>query len=186
MQQRPLASIGILSAATYQHRRDAVRETWLQWAEVRLGRLLVIFVVMSPTLPSASLQEEVSSRADLLLVPTPTSLESLASSSNKSTATLTKGLLRLTAPLVSTFAWLQYATSRAPFNQSDFVIKMDDDVYLVVPALTLQLQMMSRRLGRESHVYFGRFFWTAWNFHDHHHVHSWGNPRVGVDAPASM
>ena len=41
----PLASIGILSAASYKYRRAAARETWLTFEAVQRRQILTRFVI---------------------------------------------------------------------------------------------------------------------------------------------
>jgi hypothetical protein len=43
----PLAALGVLSAAAYRHRRDAIRDTWMRYAEVVSGAILTRFVIAS-------------------------------------------------------------------------------------------------------------------------------------------
>ena len=171
----PLASLGIISAASYQSRRDALRTTWLRWPDVRDGTLLASFIVLQALdmAGNDALKAEALTHKDLLLMPAPWRLTQVLAAGRNSSAKALTQRLRTTSPVVTTFAWLRFATSHAPFNQSSFVLKCDDDIYLVVPALVAQMRVLSRELSAaRPHAYFGKFFWTVWNVSGHHHVGS--------------
>ena len=156
----PLATVGVLSAASYAYRRAAARETWAQPRELDRANVLATFVIASAngTLPRAS--------GDVVWLPTHGA-----------------SMRRLISPLVTTFAWLQYATSSPPHSRASFVVKCDDDVYLHMPGLAAQLRMMladSQRpsgpglahsaLPLSSSIYFGRLYWTNYDAESYIHV----------------
>lgn len=180
----PLASLGILSAAPYEHRRDAARQTYLRTEQARA--LIIRFVVLtdahgfdggaSSSSDARRLAAEHARHGDMVAVPTNGSRE------------------RVIAPLVATFGWLRIATAHEPYNRSSFVLKADDDAYIVFRELVSQLRHIrswqTRFEGlKSSHVYFGRFYWTSW--HKRNYMHNgtgyiaasvWGNARVCLES----
>ena len=176
----PLASIGILSAASYRYRRAAARESWLTFDEVKRGKILTRFVIAvvssadgnETTSDARSLDDDAS--CDTVYLPTNGSLS------------------RIISPLATTFAWLKYATIHHIHRRSQFILKCDDDAYVFVPGLATHMRMMLKdvartvaphesntsaakqsktkfahlehlRLPLSSHIYFGRLYWT--NYH---------------------
>ena len=97
---RPLATIGVLSAAPYVYRRNAVRETWMRFDEIKRRTVLATFVVTYSTAAfrsgSATPPPADAISGDLLWMPTNGSLG------------------RLVAPLVTSFLWYRHATRKAP------------------------------------------------------------------------
>jgi hypothetical protein len=70
---------------------------------------------------------------------------------------LTNGSLgRLTSPLVTTFGWLRHCATVQPYVNARFVVKVDDDVFIGVPALARVLLMLLASPHIGTHAYFGR------------------------------
>ena len=66
----PLAAIGIVSAPPHQHRRNALRGTWLRYPECSSGEVLARFVLAmaSDAQDRESINVEAASAGDLLLL----------------------------------------------------------------------------------------------------------------------
>ena len=152
--QDPIASLGIVSAAGYSHRRNTSRQTFLRSAG--LHSLVVRFVVLTRMQDGTKEDEMVALEAERLgdVVRVPWS----------------GSRARVSAPVVALFGWLREATSKAPYRSSSFILKADDDAYVVVPQLVRQLQLIQDRgVSETGHVYFGRIFWTAWEVANYTH-----------------
>lgn len=147
LEPRPLASLGVLSAAPFAPRRAGVRATWLSgdFAETASGVILARFVLAvgpdtSPAVKLA-LATEQAEHQDLLLIP-----------SNHTSRAFT--------PLLVTFRWFMLATSEPPYREAQFIAKLDDDVYLHVPEFASHLQLLAERRWRL--VYYGKFYHTIY------------------------
>ena len=150
----PLAAIGLVSAVANHARRSAVRDTWFRSPECVSGEIVSRFVIARPAdaHAAASLDAEAVSAGDLVVLQTGVSG-------------------RVWSPLHTTFRWLQYAASTAPFLEAQYVAKMDDDVYLVVPELVGHLRQMRAvpHTSPSGNVYYGMFYWTSYTPADFMH-----------------
>jgi|MesohylFT_1024984.scaffolds.fasta_scaffold04479_3 hypothetical protein len=153
MSDRPLASLGILSSAVYGYRRNASRLTWMRYSAIKDGTIIVRFVIAFN-----GTDTQVREVGDELWMPTRGTLE------------------RSTSPLYTTYAWLRYATQTAPHNLAGALIKCDDDAFIVIPELVLQLRLMPFVQDPEAMTYFGRFFWTAYDAAQYTHIASTFSP----------
>ena len=142
-----LASLGIVSAAPYHSRRNALRRTWMRYEECTSGAVLARFVVAQPSdaQDASTLDSEAANAGDLVILRTGVSG-------------------RDWSPLHTTFRWLQYASTTAPFRNAQYIGKMDDDVYLVIPEMVRHLQQMraSPQTSPDAWVYYGVMYWTSY------------------------
>ena len=147
-------ALGLLSAAAYQDRRDAVRSTWASVSPGAAGSMQVRFVVARPqALRGASLDTE----ADASLHAERRRYDDLVLYAPRVTPS------RLLSPLVGLLEWLRYASTH--LRHVHFIAKCDDDVYIWPPELFSILS----RVRTQPHVYLGRFFFTTWNVEHHGH-----------------
>ena len=143
----PLVVLGVISAAPSRSRRDALRSTWLRYAELSTGEVMARFAVAKPSdaQEATNMDSEAAGTDDLVLLETgPT--DSTWSS------------------LLTTFRWLQFATTTAPFKAAHYIAKMNDDAYVVVPELARQLRRLreSPHTSSTANVYTGVFHWTSY------------------------
>ena len=77
-------------------------------------------------------------------------------------------LSRIVTPLLALYGWLQIATTNSPYNRSSFILKCDDDAYIFVPELVLNLETILKSPQINEHpgpptVAFGNTYWTSWH-----------------------
>ena len=127
--QYRLSPLSASSAAPYDYRRRAVRQTYLTYAPAHnvIARFLI------STTNATSPREE----GDVLYLPSGGSL------------------LRNISPLISLVNWLQYATTHAPFNTARFLLKVDDDAFIHLPEVASWMRLLDRSQDQEP-IYFGR------------------------------
>ena len=143
----PLVAIGIVSAAPYLQRRDAVRDTWLRYPEIGSGEIVARFVVARPLneREAATAQAEAQKTGDMIVFRTGVSG-------------------RVWSPLHTAFRWLQHAASNVPFRDAQYIAKMDDDAYLIIPEFARHLRQMRNvpQTAPQRNVYAGIFYYAAY------------------------
>lgn len=142
-ESRPLVTFGVLSAAPYAFRREHVRQTWRCYAAVRSGEALVPFVIGLNVPPGQELSDEQRVYDDLVLLQTGVAMT------------------RAWSPLHTTYLWFRHAVRTSPYRESCYIGKLDDDAFINVQEVSAQLRLLLPR----RRVYYGRFYYTAWQPH---------------------
>eukprot|EP00908_Phaeocystis_cordata_P025433 Transcript_7881.p1 GENE.Transcript_7881~~Transcript_7881.p1 ORF type:complete len:381 (-),score=38.81 Transcript_7881:45-1187(-) len=148
----PLITLGVLSAADYQCRRAAIRNSWVQYPEVDSGEVLVRFLSAVGPDPPAKLVVESKQFGDVVMLQTNVTSRNIG-------------------PMLTVYRWLQYASVELPYSRAHYVAKLDDDGFVHVPEMVAHLRLL-RDMGKPF-VYYGIFYYTAWQVYNH---------RVGVSA----
>ena len=141
----PLLALGIISAPQYLERRLGTRHSWLQWPNVKSGRVYARFVVRSGHAPhwlAQLLAAEQERYHDMLPAP--------AVAWNET---------RLRGPVLSLAAWLQHAVEH--LSSASYIGKMDDDAYLHAADFE-RLVLTVAATPRSEHVYMGSMTWFHW------------------------
>ena len=142
----PLITLGVLSAAAYDCRRTAIRNSWAQYPEVDSGEVLVRFLSAVGPQPPAKLVAEHEKFGDIVMLPT-----------NVTT--------RHIGPMLTVYRWLQFAAVEPPYSRAHYVAKLDDDGFVHVPELAAHLRLL-RDMGKVF-VYYGIFYYTTWQMYKH-------------------
>ena len=164
----PLVALGIMSAAAYRQRRDALRQTWLTYPEVTSGTILARFVVARPTQPPVLRSNAPSASAltspGLLHRSETAALNEEARTSGDVTLLTTGVSGRVWSPLHTTFGWFRLAATTRPFRDAPYVAKMDDDAFLNAPEYVRLLDLVRRSplTAPPRDVYLGVLFWGTY------------------------
>ena len=142
----PLITLGVLSAAVYDCRRAAIRNSWVKYPEVDSGEVLVRFLTaVGPLLP-AKLVAEHAHFGDIVMLQTNVTSRNIG-------------------PMLTVYRWLQFAAVEPPYSRAHYVAKLDDDGFVHVPELASHLRLL-RDMGK-TFVYYGIFYYTTWRMHTH-------------------
>lgn len=142
----PLITLGVLSAAAYDCRRAAIRNSWVKYPEVDSGEVLVRFLSAVGPEPPAKLVAEHGQFGDIVMLQTNVTSRNIG-------------------PMLTVYRWLQFAAVEPPYSRAHYVAKLDDDGFVNVPELAVHLRLL-RNMGK-TFVYYGIFYYTTWQMHRH-------------------
>ena len=142
----PLIALGVLSAAAYDCRRAAIRNSWVKYPEVDSGEVLVRFLSAVGPEPPAKLVAEHEQFGDIVMLQTNVTSRNIG-------------------PMLTVYRWLQFAAVEPPYSRAQYVAKLDDDGFVHVPELASHLRLL-RDMGK-TFVYYGIFYYTTWQMHRH-------------------